>query len=414
MSDLDKLNETLGALEKSVVDSRKVNDERLEALEKNKGVAELEEKAAKYDEEINALLESKETLTKSVDEVKAAVARMNGSADLDANGEPKVDMKSYSSALKKMAAKNFEKSEVRLTEAEEKAMQSNIDPDGGYTVMPFMSNVRETIDFDTSPVRALASVQTIGTNEYCFFYDDNDATGSWVGEVASRATTATPEIGKGRIPVHTMYARPKISEELLEDSSWNLEAWIQEKHNDKFSRVESTAFVTGDGVAKPQGFMTGTNKTSNPDVYARDQIGTLTAAGAAAITTDELVTLRGYLKKSYRGNAYWCFNRATEAYIRKLKDGQGNYIWQPSYQAGEADMLLGQRIAIMEDMADLATGALTVALADLRSSYQIVDRLGMAVLKDPYTLIPYVSFYMRKRVGGGIKNWDAMKYLVQA
>jgi HK97 family phage major capsid protein len=413
MSDLDKLNETLGALEKSVMESRKVNDERLEKLEKNEGVSELEVKAAKYDTEINGLLESKESLIKSIDEVKAAVARMNDSANLDDNGKPKVDLKHYSSALKKCVAKNFEMGQINLTEDETKAMQSNIDPDGGYTVSPFMGG-RETIEFDSSPVRALASVATIGTNEYKFDIDDEEGTVSWVGEAEARATTATPQIGVGRIAVHTMYARPKISEELLEDSNWNLEAWIQEKHDDKFGRGEATAFVTGDGVNQPEGFMTGTNKTSNPDVYARNQIGTLTAAGAAAITTDELVTLRGYMKKGYRPNAYWCFNRATEAYIRKLKDGQGNYIWQPSYQAGEADMLLGQRIAIMEDMADLATGALTVALADLRKTYQIVDRLGMAVLKDPYTLIPYTSFYMRKRVGGGIKNWDAMKYLVQA
>jgi len=413
MSDLDKLNETLGALEKSVMEGRKVNDERIEALEKNKGVADLEEKGAKIDNEISNLIESKEALTKSVEEVKAAVARMAVASEQNEDGSPKVDMKSYSSALRKAASKNFEMSMVNLTEDEQKAMQSNIDPDGGYTVMPFIGG-KETISFDSSPVRALASVQTIGTNEFQFFYDDEEITDAWVGEVGSRSTTATPQIGKGRIAVHTMYARPKVSEELLEDSSWNMEAWIQEKTSEKFARTEATAFVTGDGVNKPQGFMTGTNKTSNPDVYARDQIGTLTAAGAAAITTDELVTLRGYMKKEYRSNAYWCFNRATEAYIRKLKDGQGNYIWQPSYQAGEADMLLGQRIGIMEDMADLATGALTVAIADLRSSYQIVDRLGMAVLKDPYTLIPYCSFYMKKRVGGGIKNWDAMKYLVQA
>lgn len=413
MSDIDKLNITLEALEKSVSESHKVNEEALKLKADSKGVAEIKEKQDKIDADIDANLKARDEMQKSIDETKAAVARMTTAQNLDENGNEKVDLKAYSSALKKMASKNFEMSQVILTEGEQKAMQSNIDPDGGYTVMPFIGG-KETINFDTSPVRALASVQTIGTNEFCFFYDDEEITDAWVGEVASRSTTATPQIGKGRIPVHTMYARPKLSEELLEDSSWNLESWIQEKASDKFSRTEATAFVTGNGVNKPQGFMTGTNKTSNPDVYARDQIGTLTAAGAAAITTDELVTLRGYLKKDYRANAYWCFNRATEAYIRKLKDGQGNYIWQPSYQAGEADMLLGQRIAIMEDMADLATGALTVALADLRSSYQIVDRLGMAVLKDPYTLIPYVSFYMRKRVGGGIKNWDAMKYLVQA
>lgn len=218
------------------------------------------------------------------------------------------------------------------------------------------------------------------------------------------------------IPVREMYSRFKISERLLEDSTWNMESWAQMSVADKLSRTESTAFVVGAGPLQPQGLATATVNTSTPSGYVRGKIGTKTTAGATAITTDELVDVRTNLKAEYRPNAYFAFNRATEGYIRKLKDGQGNYIWQPSYQMGVADSLLGQRVVIMNDMADIATGAISVILADFRSTYLIVDRVGLSVLKDPYTAAStgQILFHVRKRVGAGIKNWDSMKYLKQA
>jgi len=389
---------------------KKANDGRLEQLEKSQGQAA--EETAKL-ERIEGDLKAALDLKKQLEDTQAAVKRISALDAQEKKEQGSEELKAYASGLKKLAMANYKEHAVQYTDAEKKAMSSNIDPQGGYSVQPFFGST-ESIIFDTSPVRNLATVTNIGTNEYIGYYDDDELGAGWVGETASRPTTATPEIGQLRIPVNEMYCNPAITENLLEDSSFNLPAWIREKAVDKFGRLEATAFVSGDGVSKPRGLISYTAKTTNPGVYARDQVGALTTAGATAITTDEMIQLRQYLKPAYRGNAYFAYNRNTEGYIRRLKDGQGNYIWQPSYQMGEADMLLGQRTVIFEDMPDIATGAIAVMIADFRKTYQIVDRVGLSILEDPYSAKPYRTFYMRRRVGGGIKNFDSIKYLVQA
>jgi len=389
--------------------SKKAQDELDAKVEKGLGgVAEIKAKQEKIDSDLNSALEAK----KSIEALEAAVARMAES--VEEKSEKKVDNSAYNSAIKKwLSAKSPES--LKLNEAEQKALQSNIDPQGGYSVMPFIGGV-EKIAFESSPVRSLATVQTIGTDEYKGFYDDDEFDTGWVGEISTRAETGTADLGMFSIPVREVYARFKISDRLLEDSMFNMEAWSQQSVADKIARTEATGFVTGSGSLQPQGLATATANTSTPAGYVRGQIGTKTAAGAAAITTDELVDLRTNLKAVYRPNAYFAFTRATEGYVRKLKDGQGNYIWQPSYQMGVADSLLGQRVVIMEDMADIATGAVSVILADFRSTYMIVDRVGLSVLKDVYSAAAQgqTLFHIRKRVGAGIKNWDSMKYLKQA
>ena len=390
--------------------SKKAQDELDAKVEKGLGgVAEIKAKQEKIDRDLDTALESK----KSIEALEAAVARMAASVEEKA-GDKKVDNSAYNAAIKKwLSAKSPEN--LRLDEAEAKALQSNIDPQGGYSVMPFIGGV-EKISFESSPVRALATVQTIGTDEYKGFYDDDEFDAGWVGQVSTRAETDAADLGMFSVAVREVYARFKISDRLLDDSMFNMESWSQQHVADKIARTEATGFVVGSGSLQPQGLATATANTSTPAGYVRGEIGTKTTAGAAAITTDELVDLRTNLKAIYRPNAYFAFTRATEGYIRKLKDGQGNYIWQPSYQMGVADSLLGQRVVIMEDMADIATGAISVVLADFRSTYLIVDRVGLSVLKDPYSAAStgQCLFHIRKRVGGGIKNWDSMKYLKQA
>jgi len=407
MSDVDKINEAIDKLGHAFEEHKKTNNEVIQSKADGKAISELEEKQAKIDKDLDGILDMK----KDLENQAAAIKRMGGVVGAQESA-PEMDKKAYESGLKKMVKGKFD-ANVQLTDVERKAMQSNIDPDGGYTIMPFMGGT-EAIDYDTSNVRALASVQTIGTNTYQGFFDDNRQAAGWVGEVTARPATATAEIGKFSVPVHTIYANAPVSEELLEDSSWNLESFVKEKASLEFGLTENTSFVTGDNIAQPQGFTTATAKTSNADVYTRNQVGTLDAASATVVTGDEIISTRALLKSSYRSNAYWAFNRSTESAIRKLVNGSGNYLWQPSFTAGEPDQLIGQRIAIMEDMPDQATGAVAIALADFRRTYLIVDRVGMSVLRDPFTNKPYINFYMRKRVGGAIKNFDSIKYLRQA
>lgn len=412
-AELSEVKDLIGKIGHGYEEMKKAQDALDAKIEKGEaGQAELKEKLDRIDSSMNEALDMKESLEQTM----AAVKRIGGSTE-DQLENNDIDVKAYASGVKKWLAKGLP-SDIRglgLSEKEEKALQSNIDPQGGYTVNPFIGGIEKRL-FDTSPVRSLASVVNIDTDEYIGYHDDNEFGAGWVGEISTRSETNTADLGEFRIPVREMYARFTISQRILEDSSWNLESWSSTDVADKFARLEATGFTSGSGLTQPEGLMTATQKTASPAVYTRGQIGTLTTAGASAITTDELVTLRGYLKKGYRGNASFLFNRSTEAYIRKLKDGQGNYIWQPSYQAGESDMLLGQSVSIWEDMPDIATGVIAVALSDVRASYKIVDRVGISILRDMYTQAANgkVVFHMRKRVGGGICNFDATKYLLQA
>lgn len=412
----DELKSAIDEFGSAITAQRKELDELRAKQEKGEGgQAEIQEKVAKLDEVIEKQLD----LKKQLEETKLAVQNFNNSAaenGVKANKEV-VDL--YGKALKKLARARFKVDNADLSSdeskavAEIKAMSREVGPDGGYTLMPFLGETF-TRAFDTSPVRQLASVVTISTDTYKGFLDDDEAGAGWVGETASRTSTDTPEIGKINIPVHEMYAFPKISETLLEDSEFDLGSWLIAKVTERFSRLENTAFVSGDGVDKPRGFTTYTQKTASADVYTRNQVGTKVTASAGAITTDELVDLRALLKAEYRPNAYFAYNRATESVIRKLVDGQNNYIWQPMYSQGEPDQLLGQRTVIMEDMADVATGNISVVLADFRRAYLIVDRIGMSVLEDRYSDKPYLGLYARRRLGGQCTVTDCLKYLKQA
>lgn len=409
MSDEKKMIEDIGQL---IQDERKANDALREKVEKNEGgQAEIKSQLATIESKLNEQLDSKEEMKK----LSAAVQRMGASAEEKSVEEgSNFDKKAFEQGLR-VALKGGDITRVSgLGEAEKKAMSSVIDPDGGYTVTPFMDSMFKTRAFDTSPVRSLASVVSIGSNAYECILDDEEMGAAWVGELSSRNATSTAQFGKLSIPVHILHSNIQITDTLLEDSNVNLMSWSGQKAADKFGRSEATAFVTGSGVDRPRGFLSYTEKTSNADVYTRDQVGTKVAAGAAAVTTDELVELRALLKAQYRGNAYFAYNRATEAIVRKLVDGQGNYIWQPVYSAGEPDQLLGQRTVIMEDMPDMTTGEKAIVLADFRESYTIVDRIGIQLLDDPYSNVPFRTLRYKKRIGGGITNFDSLKYLKQA
>ena len=390
--------------------TKKTQDAIEAKLEKGEGnAAELKQQMDRIDSDLNEALDMK----KRLESLEASTKRIADNVELaHSKAEEKgMDLGVYASALKKV--KLAGKQASSLSEAETKALRENVAPDGGYTVLPFMGDITKIL-FDTSPVRALASTVTIGSDLYRGYFDDDEISVSWGNEVSSLSENNTPEVGELNIKVHDQFAVLKATESLLEDSSWNLAAWLQEKARDKFGRSEATEFVVGNSTSRPSGLMSATAKTSNGDVYERGKVGAKVTAGAAAITSDELLDLRALLKPGYRPNANLLFNRKTESYLRKLKDGQSNYLWQPSYQMGVPDTLIGQRTAIFEDMPDIATGAVAVALADVRATYLIVDRVGLSVLEDPYSSFPQRVWKLRRRVGGGIQNFDSIKYLKQA
>ena len=180
-----------------------------------------------------------------------------------------------------------------------------------------------------------------------------------------------------------------------------------------FAEQESTAFVSGDGVNKPKGFLDYTTVANASWSWGNVGYVASGAAGAFAASDpgDTLIDLIYSLRQAYRGNAHWVLNRNVQAEIRKFKDADGNYLWQPGLQAGQPASLLGYPVSESEDMPDIAADSLSIAFADFRHAYLIVDRLGVRVLRDPYTAKPYVLFYTTKRVGGGIQNFEAIKLM---
>ncbi len=317
------------------------------------------------------------------------------------------DMDGYKAAFDTF----LRKGEEVMGPDERKALSVGTDPDGGYVVNPDLSGRIVMKVFESSPMRAYASVQVISSDALEGLFDLNEASSGWVGETDSRAETNTPQLGKWRIPAHELYAKPKATQKLLDDASINMESWLASKVAEKFARDEANAFVVGNGSNKPRGFLTYASGTTLPGTIERFPTTVNGAFAAAPDGGDVLINALYGLKQQYRANATWFMNRATLKLTRKLKDDDGAYLWSPGIAAGQPASLLGYPVASFEDMPDPATDSLSIAVGDMREAYQIVDRIGIRTLRDPYSAKPYVEFYTTKRVGGDVVNFEAIKLI---
>ena len=346
---------------------------------------------------------------KSEREAKSASDRMSKieadfkSAGGKGNGQEGAPVQTeYSKAMNTF----IRKGDGNFSDAEQKALSVGHDPDGGYLVTPEQSAQIIKSIFETSPMRSVAMIETIGSDSLDIPEDINDIAGGWGGELSTRAETDTPEIGKRKIEVHELNAMPKATQKILDDASINIEAWLAGKQSGKFSRLENTAFVTGTGVGQPRGCMTYDGGTTNPG-----QIERVTTAVNDVLDDVDLVSALYKLKGDYRMNATWAFNRNTLAVIAKIQDGQGRFVFQPGLQIGAPNSLLGRPMIEFNDMADAADGTLPVLIADFKQFYTVVDRQGVTMLRDPYTQKGFVLFYTTKRTGGDVTNFEAGKII---
>jgi HK97 family phage major capsid protein len=414
------------ALHAGFEEFKKANDERLAQIEK-KGSADVVteaklqkieadlEKAQKIaDEAVLASKRQSRIVTDERGEVVDLDRKAQEWASMNARRRGAVagsfgaaDMDGYKAAFDTF----LRKGEEVMGPDERKALSVGTDPDGGYVVNPDLSGRIVMKVFETSPMRAYASVQVISSDALEGLFDLNEASSGWVGETDSRAETNTPQLGKWRIPAHELYAKPKATQKLLDDASINMEAWLASKVSEKFARDEANAFVVGNGVNKPRGFLTFPSGTTLPGTIERFDTGVNGAFAAAPNGGDVLINALYGLKQQYRANATWFMNRATLKLTRKLKDTDGAYLWSPGIAAGQPASLLGYPVASFEDMPDPATDSLSIAVGDMREAYQIVDRLGIRTLRDPYSAKPYVEFYTTKRVGGDVVNFEALKLI---
>lgn len=297
----------------------------------------------------------------------------------------------------------------------EKAMSVGSDPEGGYFVPSELSTSITSTIFYSSPVRQIARIVSIETDAFEELLDKEELAASWVSETGSRAETATPEVGQLRIPVHEIYASPKVTQKLLDDAKINIDAWLTEKIGDKFGRSEATAFVSGDGIGKPRGILSYATAATSDATRAWGTLEHVASGASGAFASsnpgDKVIDLVFALKAGYRRGAVWLMNSKTIAATRKLKDGQGNYLWQQSVIAGQPDLLLGYPVEAAEDMPDITANSLSIAFGNFQRGYTVVDRHPMRMLRDPYTAKPHVLFYTYRRVGGDVMNFEAIKFL---
>ena len=303
----------------------------------------------------------------------------------------------------------------KATGEEMKAMQVGVDSEGGYLVPPATVGRIVRRVYDASTMRQIATVQTISTNDLEGLTDRDEAGYGWVAETGSRADTSTPEVGKWRLEAHEMYAMPKATQKLLDDSAVDIENWLAMKVADRFARVENDAFLNGDGVGKPRGLFTYTTAATADSSRTWGQFEHIVTGASADFHTtkaDPLFDVMSKIKNQYLNNARWLTRREVIAKLRKLKEATSDqYLWQPGLQMGQPDRLLGYPIVIDQDVPAIAASSLSMAFGDFAEAYTIVDRIGMRTLRDPFTAKPYVVFYTTKRVGGGAISFDSVKFV---
>ena len=300
-----------------------------------------------------------------------------------------------------------------LASLEAKSLSAGSDADGGYLVPDETEAEIGRLLSEASPIRAIAGVRQVTAAVYKKPFAITGPQTGWVGETAARPETTAPTLAEMQFPAMELYAMPAATQTLLDDAAVSIDQWIAEEVQAAFAEQEGTAFVTGDGSNKPRGFLDYTKVADASWSWGNLGYVATGAAGAfpASDASDVLVDLVYTLKAGYRQNANWVMNRKTQAEVRKLKDADGNYLWQPAATADGRASLIGFPVTEAEDMPDIGADAFAVAFGDFRRGYLIVDRIGVRILRDPYSAKPYVLFYTTKRVGGGVQNFEALKLL---
>lgn len=402
---------------------KQTNDERLKAVESG-NVAEAKaatEKLTRIEADVAKFTEVKKALDVEMQLNRERLEELEAKASTPGKtAEQKLKDEYKSTFIDWMRNKGQSPlHEQKLQDLAKKDVTIGSSAGGGAAVPEEISREIERLELKFSPVRRLVKVVRAGTSDYKELVNIRGATSGWVGESGSRTATSTPQL-REVTPTHgELYAYPQVSEWSLDDIFFNVESWLAEEVAQEFAQEEGLAVISGNGTSKPTG-MTNTTPVTTADfaspmraAAAYQYVASLSndSPPVAEVLPDALITLQYTLNSAYRSNATWVMNSNTAGGIRKQKDTNGQYLWQPSLQAGTPDMLLGKPIEIWEQMADVATNAFPVAFGDFRRGYVLADRVGLRITRDNVTNVGFVRFYVRRREGGIVLNNDAIKFL---
>jgi HK97 family phage major capsid protein len=433
-----EVNDAIKALNKTFADFKAANDERINNVAKgfddvikkeevdriNNAIDDAMDRLKAVENAANrpALAGSGEQEKNIKQDAREFFAGVNKVEDYKVNDTDLETYRNYSEAFNVFLTKSnaMDKPDIRAT------LSVGSDPDGGYFVPTVMSNDIKKRLFETSPVRQVASSITITTDSIEYPIDaESGSSGGWTDETTAPSTTGTPKVGTQKIYVYEQYAQPRATQRLLDMATINIESWLNGKIVDIMSRAENTAFVTGNGVGKPRGFLDyGTTSLTTTDkagrAWGKLQYIPSGAAGGlpdvsgitGAVDMDAIFEIIAALNPVYRAGAIFAMNRQVEKFFRTRKDADGRYLVDLNVTQGATGFNLGgYNIVTMEDMPDLAGNSFSLAFGNFRTAYQIVDGRGFRVLRDPFTDKPFVKFYTTKYTGGDVVNFDALKLM---
>ncbi|MBS0565265.1 MAG: phage major capsid protein [Proteobacteria bacterium] len=296
---------------------------------------------------------------------------------------------------------------------EGKAMSTAVSADGGFLINPQMDDRIRGVLRSTASIRSIANVVNVESSSFDVVIDRTDLGTGWATELVNFAETATPVIERISIRIYELAAMPRASQRLLDDAAFDVEGWLAERIANRFARAEAQAFIAGDGVDKPKGFLS-YNKVANAS-WAWGQLGYVPTGAAADFATtnasDAIVDLVYALGAQYRANAAFVMNSKTAGAVRKMKDADGRFMWSDGLALGEPSRLMGYPVLVAEDMPDIAANAYAIAFGDFHAGYTVAERPDLRVLRDPFSVKPHVLFYASKRVGGDVTDFNAIKLL---
>ncbi|PHM60076.1 phage major capsid protein [Xenorhabdus ishibashii] len=374
------------------------NDKRFEAIEAEKG------KLAGQVDTLNGKLSELDTLKTALEEELAGLKRPAGETNSKAVNEHKA---AFGQFIRKGK-------EDGLAELEQKAMQTTTDPDGGYAVPEELDRNIITALRDEVVMRQECNVVTVGSPNFKRLVNQGGTNSGWVGEVDERPETSTSKLASIEPTWGEIYGNPAATQTMLDDAFFNVEQFITGELTIEFAEQEEAAFTNGNGVKKPKGLLAyGSDDKADKD---RDwgKLQHLLLKKPTEVTADEIMKLIYTMRKVYRSGSKFMMNNNTLFQVRTLKDAQGNYLWQPGLQLGQPSALLGYGIAENEQFSDVVAESTPIAFGNFKRCYTILDRIGVRMLRDPYTHKPFVHFYTTKRVGSMLVDSNAVKLLKAA
>ncbi|MBM1556904.1 phage major capsid protein [Sulfitobacter mediterraneus] len=354
-----------------------------------------------FQSEIETKLQQTEERMTMLDRKMTLPARTPLSAANDTAAPHQVAFQAY--------LRNGDDDGLRGLELEGKSMSTAVNSDGGYLVDPQTSERVQSVLNTTASIRAIAAVVQVEATSYDVLVDHTDVGAGWATETDPAVETDTPQIDRITIALHELSALPKASQRLLDDSAFDIEGWLSGRIADKFARAEADAFINGDGIDKPKGLMA--HSAVDNVIWSWGNLGYVPTGIDADLTAEAIVDLVYALGAQYRANGSFVMNSKTAGLVRKLKDGDGRFMWSDGLAAGEPARLMGYPVLVAEDMPDVASDAMAIAFGDFNAGYTVAERPDLRILRDPFSAKPHVLFYATKRVGGDVSDFAAIKLL---